>query len=350
MNQSNRNILSRHGHVFSPASRAFFAMQSGKIGAWQMNQCEAGKFFPEVQAGITDSYAPGDTPSNFPPPDGKIASANQPGMGVLDATGTDWQKHDVKSNDFFEVSWGFTANHRTRRFNYFITKSDWDPNKELSRSQFENHPFYTSQYNQQPFWNYTTELMPTTPTTHSFHLPNRTGYHVLLAVWEVADTGNAFYQVIDLNFVSDGSAGTTRPTTPTGLKIIDTTDSSVSLSWNANPLTDPYLVTHYRLVRNGITIIDIPSSQLTWTDYSVQEGETYEYFIYAIDINDNISLPSTSIQVVIPPSSGVLPPSAPQNLHAMSILSNSVDLMWGLQYLQIRLSNIMFIEMVLIFQ
>ncbi|WP_260334510.1 lytic polysaccharide monooxygenase [Streptomyces beigongshangae] len=33
------------------------------------------------------------------------------------------------------------------------------------------------------------------------HLPERrAGHHVLLAVWEVADTGHAFYQVIDLQF------------------------------------------------------------------------------------------------------------------------------------------------------
>ncbi|WP_321158336.1 lytic polysaccharide monooxygenase, partial [Providencia stuartii] len=28
---------------------------------------------------------------------------------------------------------------------------------------------------------------------------DREGYHVILAIWDVADTNNAFYQVIDVN-------------------------------------------------------------------------------------------------------------------------------------------------------
>lgn len=35
---------------------------------------------------------------------------------------------------------------------------------------------------------------------------DRNGYHLILAVWEIADTGNAFYQVIDVNLVNNGLA------------------------------------------------------------------------------------------------------------------------------------------------
>src|SRR5699024_5952676 len=35
---------------------------------------------------------------------------------------------------------------------------------------------------------------------HDCVIPEREGYHVILAYWEVADTANAFYQVIDANF------------------------------------------------------------------------------------------------------------------------------------------------------
>lgn len=31
----------------------------------------------------------------------------------------------------------------------------------------------------------------------------RNGYHVILAVWDVADTSNAFYNVIDVNLVNN---------------------------------------------------------------------------------------------------------------------------------------------------
>lgn len=35
---------------------------------------------------------------------------------------------------------------------------------------------------------------------------DRSEYHLILAVWEIADTGNAFYQVIDVNLVNNGLA------------------------------------------------------------------------------------------------------------------------------------------------
>ena len=46
-----------------------------------------------------------------------------------------------------------------------------------------------------------------TSVTHEANVPtDRNGYHLILAVWEIADTGNAFYQVIDVNLVNNGLA------------------------------------------------------------------------------------------------------------------------------------------------
>ena len=44
--------------------------------------------------------------------------------------------------------------------------------------------------------------MPSNPTQHPITLPNKSGYHVILAVWEVADTWYAFYQAIDVDFIA----------------------------------------------------------------------------------------------------------------------------------------------------
>ncbi len=44
------------------------------------------------------------------------------------------------------------------------------------------------------------ELMPPNPTDHTVMLSARRGYHVILAVWELADTSGAFYQVADVDF------------------------------------------------------------------------------------------------------------------------------------------------------
>lgn len=321
--QKSFNGQLRHGHVFSPASRAYFAWQDNKLDEGQLNQCEAGKFFPQTQGGLSDSFAKDDSPNSTPPADGKIASGNQSRMEFLDEAGSHWKKHDVKSGDQFKVTWAFTANHVTRRFNYFITKADWNPNEVLSRAQFESTPFHMSQYEFQPFWQFTNELKPASPTSHTFTLPNREGYHVLLAIWEVADTGNAFYQVIDLNFV-EGETGNQRPATPTDFKVTDVTENSVSLGWKADAAAS------YKIVRDNTVTFEIPSSTVTYKDETVLPGKTYSYHIIAVDEAGTESLPSASIQVTTPnDGSGHVPPTAPKHLHTMDVTSKDVDLMWG---------------------
>lgn len=328
--KNSRDAQLFHGHVFEPSSRAYIAWQKGLLDYGQLNQCEAGKFFPQAEAGLKDSYAPDDNPNSLPPADGKIASGNQPGMAFLDEPGSHWEKHDVRSFDRLDVKWDFTANHVTRRWNYFITKSDWNPNQLLSRSQFEDEPFYVVQFGQKPYWSHADSMKPPIPTMHALTLPEREGHHVLLAVWEVADTGNAFYQIVDLNFVTPEEGNTERPSTPTGFQITATTEKSVSMSWNANPPTDPYPVTTYRITRNGRTTVEVNAPALNWTDSGVTPGTTYTYSISAINSEGNISLPSLATEVTTPLQSGVeAPPGAPKSLHSMAITDNSVELMWG---------------------
>ncbi|AHG21921.2 chitin-binding protein [Chania multitudinisentens RB-25] len=199
--QKDQSML-RHGHVSSPKSRAYLAWEQGLIDSGMLNQREAGKFFPAVKRGQNDPFAPNDIVNALPPRDGEIASANQGNGHVLDEPGTHWAKHDVESNQLLRISWHYTAVHTTRRWNYFITRPDWNPNMPLSRAQFEDKPFYQVQLTEQPYWEYNAELTPPNPTEHDVMLPERSGYHVMLAVWEVANTGNAFYQVIDLNFIN----------------------------------------------------------------------------------------------------------------------------------------------------
>ncbi|VVN99809.1 lytic polysaccharide monooxygenase [Pseudomonas fluorescens] len=331
MSQIRRNTISRsnaprHGHIFYPASRAYFAWLEGWLDEGALNQRESGKFFPLTAGNVRDFYAKDDDANVAPPPDGKIASANQLTGAKLDEPGDHWQKHDVRSCETLDVSWNFTAKHVTRRYNYFITKEKWDPSKVLSRDQFESQPFYTVQNNQQPHWRYTDEMLPTSPTTHEVPLPKREGYHVLLAVWEVANTSMAFYQVVDLNFLPPDGGGE-RPSTPTGLAAGNVTDKQVVLTWNA--ATGPTPIAFYRLTRNGITTFDIEAPLQSWTDNSVASETTYSYFISAIDVESNMSAPSRAIEVRTLAEGGEAPlPGAPKNLHSMSQTANSISLMW----------------------
>ncbi|MFK8333001.1 lytic polysaccharide monooxygenase [Pseudomonas sp. BJa5] len=323
-NVISRSITPRHGHIFSPASRAYFAWQAGEIDEGALNQRESGKFFPHTAGGQTDPYARDDVANAAPPPDGKIASANQSTGQHLDQPGSHWRKHEVRGGETLDISWTFTANHVTRRWNYFITRQGWDPSRVLSRDQFEAQPFYQVQINLQPYWSHSNSMKPPSPTVHEVPLPQRDGYHVLLAVWEVADTANAFYQVVDLDFVPSEGGGQ-RPDAPTGLRAGNVTDRQVVLTWNA--ATGPHPIARYRLSRNGTTSVDVQAPQLTWTDQSVAADTLYSYFITAVDNQGNESPPSRAIEVRTPGQDGA--PTPPTNLHSMGVSAQSVSLMWG---------------------
>lgn len=154
----------RHGHVFSPPSRAYYAFLDGKLDEGAMNQRECGKFFPHTEAGLQDPIARDDVVNFAPPPDGKIASANQATGEFLDEAGRQWKKNNVDGSKPLEVSWHYSAAHVTRRWNYFITKADWDPDQVLTREQFEPDPIYQDEHLQQPYWSFGDELTPESPT------------------------------------------------------------------------------------------------------------------------------------------------------------------------------------------
>jgi chitin-binding protein len=324
-NIASRSNTPRHGHVFSPASRAWFEWKAGRLDEGALNQRESGKFFPHTLGGLSDAYAESDDKNIAPPPDGKIASANQPTGAQLDAPGNLWTKHDVRSGETLDISWDYSARHKTRRWNYFLTKEGWDPEKVLARDQFEAEPFYTVQINLQPHWSYGEEMMPPKPTTHPVPLPRREGYHVMLAVWEVANTSMAFYQVVDLNFLLPDGGGE-RPESPTGFTAENVTDKQVSLKWNA--ATGLYPIKFYRITRDGDLLVEVDAPLLVWSDNSVKPDTQYNYAIYAIDDRDKDSASSRPVQVHTLPAGGE-GPTTPTNLHSMGATEHSISLMWG---------------------
>jgi chitin-binding protein len=190
----------RHGRMSNPRSRADIEFDGG----WPADGLEGGKFFPATEIGLSDPDAPSDSPSGPKPvpPDGRIASGgSEPDAAVLDEV-RDWPKVDLRSGAEVPFQWSFGMKHKTRRYNYFVTKEGWDPAAPLSRAQFEPAPFATYKpHGDIPFWQMPDPSKdPDLGRPHTIQLPERSGYHVILGVWEVADTGHAFYQVIDVNF------------------------------------------------------------------------------------------------------------------------------------------------------
>lgn len=211
------SISPQHGKVIFPASRASHLLRQGILDEHLANELEGGKGFPAILGHQLDPDAPDDEPSREPPWDGEIASGGRTednrkylnyayGEPVTDAginLDTHWSTFHVDPNVQFKVEWHHAAKHKTRRWSYWLTQPGWDSSQRLKREHFGDAPIKIFPQSYRPFWDdprASEELIPPTYLIHEFDLPERHGYHVLLAVWDVADTFSAFYQVIDLEF------------------------------------------------------------------------------------------------------------------------------------------------------
>ena len=190
-----------HGYISQPESRSYKCKLGKNTGCggviWEPQSVEGRDRFPETG-----------------PRDGKLASAETSFSQLDEQTFSRWHKTRINSgaNRF---TWTFTAPHQARDFRYFITKPGWNANAKLARSAFDLQPFCSVIYGQRPPWS----------LTHDCVVPPRSGYHVILAVWDVADTGSSFYQAIDVEFT-----GAADPVVDARLRLKDIGD--------INPSTD----------------------------------------------------------------------------------------------------------------
>ncbi|MHC3475326.1 lytic polysaccharide monooxygenase auxiliary activity family 9 protein [Streptomyces sp. 7R007] len=138
-------------------------------------------------------------PKGFPaagPADGSLCSGGNARFSQLDGpktpSGGAWPTTKVTGGQSYTFRWQFTAMHATTDFKYYVTKQGWNQNHNLSRSDLNTTPFLTVPYNGQ---------RPPATLSHSGTLPSGlSGHHVILAVWTIADTGNAFYACSDVTF------------------------------------------------------------------------------------------------------------------------------------------------------
>ncbi len=292
-----------HGYVNAPESRSIMC----KLG--KNTNCGAIVYEPQSL-----EYLKG-----FPvggPVDGKIASAGGQFGGNLDQQSeTRWTKTDITAGPL-RFDWTYTAPHNTAKWHYYMTKPGWDVNAPLDRGAFELIGEVThdgSPANTNPY--------------HTISVPsNRTGYHVILAVWDVSNTVNAFYNVIDVNVIG-GPSDSMPPSTPTNLHSMGVTESSVNLMWNA--ATDNVAVTGYQVSRDGVVIGT--TNKLVLTDSGLQPGSSYRYVVRAVDGAGNISPVSNTLSITTKtaPAADRTSPVAPTYLHSMGVTESSVNLMWN---------------------
>ncbi|MFJ9627624.1 lytic polysaccharide monooxygenase [Streptomyces sp. NPDC101175] len=138
-------------------------------------------------------------PKGFPaagPADGQICNGGLSRFAQLSApktpSGTAWPTTKVTGGQSYTFRWQFTAMHATTDFKYYVTKPGWNQNHNLARSDLNTTPFLTVPYNGQ---------RPPATLSHSGTLPSGlSGHHVIVAVWTIADTTNAFYACSDVTF------------------------------------------------------------------------------------------------------------------------------------------------------
>lgn len=171
---------SSHGYTDSPISRqklcANGTVQNCGNIQWEPQSVEGPKGFPAAG-----------------PADGKICAGGLSQFAELNDPrgGTGWPTTKVTAGQSYNFRWQFTARHATTDFKYYITKNGWNPSQPLTRAALDTQPFLTVPYNNQ---------QPPATLSHSGVLPQRTGRHIILAVWTIADTANAFYTCSDVQF------------------------------------------------------------------------------------------------------------------------------------------------------
>ncbi|MFJ3790558.1 lytic polysaccharide monooxygenase [Kitasatospora sp. NPDC090091] len=169
-----------HGYISTPPSRAALC------AAGTVADCGEIRWEPQSVEG----------PKGFPgrgPADGAICAGGNSRFAELDdPRGGGWPTTKVSAGQRLTFTWKFTARHATTNFKYYLTKPGYDAAQKVTRANLELTPFLTVPYNG--------AQVPST-LSHTATVPGgRTGHQVVVAVWEIADTGNAFYSCTDVRF------------------------------------------------------------------------------------------------------------------------------------------------------
>jgi chitodextrinase len=118
---------------------------------------------------------------------------------------------------------------------------------------------------------------------------------------------------------------TTPPGAPTGL-VAKRSATAVTLTWDADT-DDDTGVTGYLVDRNGTTIATPTGTTLS--DTAPLSPGTYTYVVRATDAAGNISSPSSSASVVVPPPADGSAPSVPTKVSAAVLSPTSARITWA---------------------
>lgn len=315
-------IAHSHGYIGHNNSditaRAKMPGNQSSIGAirWEPQSLEAPKGFPTAG-----------------PEDGKLASANcVRGCEIDEQSADKWVKNKITPGNI-NLAWTYTAKHSTSKWHYYITKDGWNQNAPLTRDTFEH--IKTVEHD---------KSMPADNAIHTLDIAqNKQGYHVIYAIWDIHDTENAFYNVIDVDIQNSGSSpkrdgrnsqksenSPEESKLPQDIKKVKFANNNVEIAWQAPQNTENF--SHYAIYRDNEIVGTTKTT--SFIDGMLQIDEEYGYTVNFVDKKGK-TFEASDILVVIPANSIENPmgpttdaPSAPSNVHSMGNTDSTVDLMW----------------------
>lgn len=183
-----------HGYITTPPSRQAFCADGS------VEEANCGGVTYEPQSVESPKGAPfekdvGDQICNGG--GARFAALNTAGDGI-------WPQTDVPAASDLNVEWKITAAHKTQSWAYYITRPDLelDPSQPLTKDDFQTEPILMLD---------TDHDAPPATVSHtipSAGLADHSGYAVIYGVWSIGDTGNAFYNCLDVNIKNDAAAET----------------------------------------------------------------------------------------------------------------------------------------------
>ncbi|GGZ06717.1 lytic polysaccharide monooxygenase [Streptomyces poonensis] len=129
-------------------------------------------------------------------PDGELCSAGNDAFKGLDLARADWPATSVSSGSY-TFKYRVTAQHKGT-FKVYLTKEGYDPAQPLTWDDLDlSSPVATA----------TDPVASNGFYTFSGTLPERSGKHLLYAVWQRSDSPEAFYSCSDVSFGGDSATG-----------------------------------------------------------------------------------------------------------------------------------------------
>jgi chitinase len=117
----------------------------------------------------------------------------------------------------------------------------------------------------------------------------------------------------------------TPPTAPSNLRVPNVGNDYIALAWNAS--FDSSGKFSYRVYREGVSSpVTLPKTQRAYIWRNLEPGETYRFWVKAVDNAGNVSASSNIVTATT--NGDVTPPSAPTDLTVTEVTSTSVSLAW----------------------